>query len=195
MSYPNGRIIDEVLHLAKGKINPQRRAIYKEIARKIVNADRLARKHGASQNTIGEIERALVAAFLDGSQQCGPSVQNEEITELSWIQIPPRSRDTLSSLTFSFSTMLRGTEGLPSQIERFEEAGKLRWREVDLNGERADHSVADGSAKPLIGLGLIEPSTSEPSVFHLTDRAIRICRDYWKRSDRNDPTLPKISLR
>lgn len=181
--------------MAKSKIDPQRRATYKETARKIVNSDRFARKNGVSQNTIGEIERALVAAFLDGSNHRELPVEKDNPTELTWIQIPPRSRDTLSSLTFSFSTMMRSAEGKPSQIERFEEAGKWRWRRVDVNGERDEHSVADGSARPLIGLGLIEPSPSGQSVFRLTEQAIRMCRDYWERYDRNDPTLPKISLR
>lgn len=177
------------------KINPERRAIYKEMAREIVNADRLARKHGASQNTIGEIERALVAAFLSGVQQCDTPDEKGGIAELTWIRIPPRCRNTLWSLTFWFSETSGSPERVPSRIERFEMAGKWRWREVDTDGDRAEHSVADGSVRPLINLGLIELSASEQDVFQLTEQATRICRDYWERYDKNDPTLPKLSLR
>ena len=48
----------------KGKIDPQRRATFKEIAREIIREDRAAKKYGYSQNTIGAIERALKDAFL-----------------------------------------------------------------------------------------------------------------------------------
>lgn len=107
--------------MKRAKIDPERRASYKETARKIVGADRSARRHGASQDTIGTIERALVAAFLDGCEQATiPAVETEELT---WIQIPPRSRETLSSMTFWFSTRIGCGEERVDRIEVFERNG------------------------------------------------------------------------
>lgn len=179
--------------MKRAKINPERRASYKETARMIVGADRSARRYGASQNTIGEIERALVAAFLDGCKQAAaPATETEELT---WIQIPSRSRNTLSSMTFWFSTRIGRGEGRVDRIEVFERNGKSRWSIIDANGERQDHSVADGSVRHLIRLGLIEPSPDDANIYELTEQGLQLCRDYWARSDVNDPTLPKISLR
>ena len=132
----------------RGKVNPERRALYKEAARRIVGADRAARKHGASQNTIGEIERALVAAFLDGCEHGRHPDTGAEATELTWVQVPPRSRDTLLNLTFWFSRRLSQPRREPSQIERFEQGDKRRWRMIDAKGSLAEHSVADGSGVP-----------------------------------------------
>lgn len=179
--------------MKRPKINPERRAIYMENARRIVNDDRTARRSGNSQNTIGAIERALVAAFLEGREQCtSPELETEELT---WLQIPPRSRDTLSSMTFWFSSRMCTAQNRAERIEAFIKNGKRRWRTVDADGRYADRSVADGSVQPLIRLALLEPSSENPSIYSLTQQGLRLCRDYWERSDRDDPTLPKISLR
>jgi hypothetical protein len=49
--------------MAGKRIDPRLRAAFKEQAREIIGRDRTARKHGWSQNTIGEIERVLSIAF------------------------------------------------------------------------------------------------------------------------------------
>lgn len=181
--------------MTQRKIGSERRAQFKEIARRIVGADRFARRLGLSQNTIGEIERALIAAFWEGAkEQASPSTKAGP-DGLTWIQIPPRSRETLINMTFQFSSRFGIVTDEVSQIERFEQGGKLRWRTVDLSGRRSEWSVANGSVRPLVELGLLRPSKSEPEVFELSEDAILLCKGYWARSDSNDPTLPKISLR
>ena len=52
-----------------------------------------------------------------------------------------------------------------------------------------------GPVSPLVRLGLLEASEPGSDVFRLTEEGIRLCRDYWERDDRDDPTLPHISLR
>lgn len=44
------------------------RALFREAAREIVARDREARKGGRTQNTIGEIERAMVKAYVCGQE-------------------------------------------------------------------------------------------------------------------------------
>lgn len=179
--------------MGRSKISSEKRASYKEIARNIVNADRAARRHGTSQNTIGSIERALVAAFLDG-QEHGTN-KEAETEELTWIGVPPRSRDTLCSMTFWFSAKVGSGENRADRIEVFSENGKQRWSIVDADGKRHERSVADGSVRPLIRLGLIDQMPDNPNLYGLTTKGRQLCRDYWERSDRDDPSLPKISLR
>ncbi len=179
--------------MGRTKINAERRASYKEIARGIVSDDRAARRYGASQNTIGEIERALVAAFLDGFKQATAS--EVETDDLTWVQIPPRSRETLASMTSRFSAKFGHGENRADRIETFEQDGKKRWRTIATDGQHPDHSVADGSVRPLIRLGLLEQLPDTPGTYGLTELGLQLGREYWRRSDQGDPTLPKISLR
>ncbi|MCA3438282.1 MAG: hypothetical protein INF48_13300 [Rhodobacter sp.] len=150
--------------MVKGKVHPEQRAIYRETARRIVSADRAARKHGLSQNTIGEIERALVAAWQDGCRQAGMIEKDELATSPTWLQVPARSRATLESLTFWFSKRHGATEDRADRIECFAEGGKARWRRIDDNGQRDAHSVADGSVRPLVRLGLLASSPETPDI-------------------------------
>ncbi len=179
--------------MGRGKISSEKRASYKEIARNIVNADRAARRHGTSQNTIGSIERALVAAFLDGRKH--DAEREAETEELTWIQVPPRSRETLCNMTFWFSTKVGNGENRADRIECFSENGTQRWSIVDADGKRRERSVADGSVRPLIRLGLIDQMPDNSDLYGLTTKGRQLCQDYWKRSDQDDPSLPKISLR
>lgn len=181
--------------MGQTKINPEQRAIYKEIARQIVSNDRAANKRGVSQNTIGEIQRALASAYVAGCKQGQKPVQQPTSRALTWLQIPSRSRDTLSSLTHCFSARFSRPEYTPAQIMRFNREGKWRWSHIDINGELEEHSVADGSVQPLVRLKLLAPLKTKQDVHELTEEGVRICKDYWERSDRDDPTLPKASLR
>ncbi|MFP7675661.1 hypothetical protein ACG74X_20190 [Marivita sp. S0852] len=182
--------------MAKRKsIDPQRRAEFREIAREIIREDRAAKKYGYSQNTIGAIERALKSAFLDGRAIGSGEIPDSINSNLTWEQLPPRARDTLSSMSFGFSARLNEKTYPPSAIRRFLTDGKYRWRTEALDGSLHDHSVADGSVRPLVKLGLIAEDPSADNRFELTTPGIEHCEDYWRRSDFDDPTLPKISLR
>ncbi|WP_417281040.1 hypothetical protein [Celeribacter sp.] len=176
-------------------IDPQRRAEFKELAREIISKDRAAKKYGASQNTIGEIERALKQAFLDGVT-AGAGIAPEPIKSgLIWEQVPPRPRETLASLSFGFSRRLGTTTIPPRAIHRFLKDGKYRWSFETGEGVPGDRSIADGSARPLIDLGLLAEDPNCANRFELTSAGVELCQDYWRRSDADDPTLPKISLR
>lgn len=179
--------------MRRTKISAERRSSYKEAARKIIGEDRAARRHGVSQNTIGAIERALVAAFLEGRAQ-GASVE-VEADKLTWNQILPRSRETLSDMTFWFNTRTGHGEDRADRIETFQKDGKQRWSVVNADGKRTERATADGSVRPLVCLGLIESVPDDPNVYGLTEHGLRLCRDYWSRSDRDNPSLPKLSLR
>lgn len=179
--------------MAKPKVNAARRAAFREIARNIISDDRAARKLGISQNTIGAIERALLKAFQEGYVAANTPEPDEP--PLTWEQLPSRSRDTLYSMTLSFSNFMRKATYVPDQIECFDDQGKRRWRLSSDRNARDSRSIADGSVAPLIKLELIEPVDPNSNLYRLTVKGDAICRDYWARSDQNDPSLPKMSLR
>lgn len=179
------------------RLAPKMRSIFREVARDIIGRDRDARKYGRSQNTIGEIERALVNAYLMGQGSAANDTKPQEGPDdsfIDWIEVPPRSRDTLSSMTASFSERFGALQDSALQIERFSADGRVRWATV-RNGIRNSHSVADGGVVPLIRLGLIAPVEGHQGLYALTDMGLATCRDYWRRSDSWDPSLPRISLR
>lgn len=183
---------------------PRTRALFREVARDIIGRDRDARRSGRTQNTIGEIERAMVKAYRLGQDalQDGSKVIESE-GSLDWLEIPSRARDTLEWMTSCFSRRLSahlaGTSSgdrprQPDEIESFEEKGRKRWVFLH-NGRRSTRSIADGSVAPLIRLGLLAPSPDHPARHALTERGLAMGENYWQRSDANDPTLPRISLR
>jgi hypothetical protein len=183
------------------KPSPHVRAQFREIARDIIAEDRHARRNGLSQNTIGAIERAMVKAFVFG-QEALLDDRNTTLTPatIDWLDVPPRSRDTLAYMTFAFSqrfvAALRGStdEAGADELEVFEVSGRKRWAVVRRN-VRSERSVADGSVAPLLKLGLIRPSLHSMDRYELTEIGVRVCRDYWRRSDADDPTLPRQSVR
>lgn len=183
--------------MARQQVDSRVRAQFKEIARRIIADDRAAKRNGNSQNTIGSIERALVDAYLLGreSDATNAPCQEQKTESIDWIEIPPRSRDTLSSMTFRFSRRYGEPDFRPSRIERGFDEGRLRWTIISVEGLRRERTIADGSVAPLIRSGLLGPSDADPELFELTDLGVAACREYWRRSDRDDPTLPKISLR
>jgi hypothetical protein len=174
------------------------RAQFKETARRIIGDDRAAKRHGSSQNTIGSIERALVDAYVLGRESDArdePLIKQEAPGLIDWIEIPPRSRETLSSMTFRFSSRYGEPDFRPSRFERSFDEGRWRWTIVSGEGLRRERTIADGSVAPLIRSGLLRPSSADPDLFELTDLGVVTCREFWRRSDRDDPTLPRISLR
>lgn len=179
------------------KLDLRTRSLFREMARDIVAKDRDARRHGHSQNTIGEIERALVKAHALGrtsqTNDVLPSGDNSKAI-VDWITIPPRARETLMSMTTCFSERWEISPSQPYEIERFTENGRIRWAIVGYGG-RQDHSVANGSAAPLARMNLIAAVDEFETRYALTAIGIATCRDYWRRSDAADPTLPRESMR
>lgn len=182
--------------------SPRVRAIFRETAREIVGRDRDARRAKRTQNTIGEIERAMVNAFLLGQDlllehDAGRSPSSTLV--LDWLEIPPRARNTLSSMTAEFCTLFSGRRPRselpkPSEIEPVFEEGRKRWILVSGNS-RSDRSIADGSVAPLIRLGLLSPCLDNTERYQLTEQGLIAGKDYWRRVSEDDPSLPRESLR
>ena len=179
------------------RLDLRTRSLFREIARNIVARDRFARRHCLSQNSIGEIESALVKAHALGrtSQADGVSTRESDLKAgVDWISVPPRSRETLESMTACFSERLGTPDSQPHELECFTENGQIRWALV-RHSIREHHSVANGSAAPLARMHLIAPVDALGARYALTAVGVAVCRDYWRRSDANDPTLPRLSMR
>ena len=177
------------------KIDPQRRAVFKETARKIVGEDRDARKYRYSQNTIGAIERAMVAAFLEGKAVGLGELPDDLGDQLTWEQLSPRCRDTLSSMSISSSSFVGQTNAPSDQIQYIGDGNRRRWRIVRADGRQSEGTSANGSVQPLVDRGLLVPTPDDESIFQLTAEAEALCREHWRRMDEGDPTLPRMSLR
>ena len=169
----------------------QLRAEFKETARSIISDDRVARRRGRSQNTIGAIETALVRAYEIGRKSATQSKEDLPTTTdlITWIEVPPRARNTLINMSHCFDVRFGRPDKGPSKIERFDVGGRSRWRIIDELAV-SDHSVADGSVRPLIKLGLLAPSLTEPNVYELTLQGVALCKEYWKRRAEGDSSLP-----
>lgn len=179
------------------KLDPGLRAQFREVAREIITRDRQARALGGSQNTIGEIERALVRAYLAGrSHQHAPVHEKTEAGCVDWVRLPPRARNVLSSLLPIYGSLGEATES--ARLRRLAKDGRARWQYIDgrtgtpLYGE---HTIADGGVAPLLRFGLLAAVEEDGSTLGLTERGVETVREYNRRSAANDPTLPKISLR
>lgn len=178
------------------------RALFREVARDIVGRDRDARKAARTQNTIGEIERALVKAYGWGQEALldeGKALKSGPGDAIDWMEIPPRAREMLTRMTFVFSERWLGSDreasrAEPDEVEMVVEGDRKRWAIVrgDL---RRDRSVGNGSVAPLIRLGLLSPDQDNPERYRLTESGVAAAKDFWRRSDANDPTLPRESLR
>ena len=181
------------------RLDPRLRAHFKEIARNIVARDRQARKFGVSQNTIGEITTAIAQAYSMGQKGLGyadmPGTPHSSRI-VDWTTIPPRGRETLMSMSFSMSELVPLPDGWLWNIERLSDEPRPRWR-LTKDGEKRqnERTIAHGGVSPLIQMELLEALDHGARVFQLTDLGKSTCQDYWRRSDANDPTLPKISLR
>jgi hypothetical protein len=181
--------------------NPPARvkAEFREMARDIIAKDRMARKLGRSQDTISEIARAIAKGYALGQEaMLAGDAKREEALE--WIDVPPRARDVLSAMTFRMSRIYRGPDepGDPDtgadQIEVFEALKGKRWALVHDN-VRSQHSFADSSVSALRRLDLLGPVTGVPGRYELTEAGMRICGDYWVRSDAGDQSLPRHGMR
>ena len=183
------------------KVHPRIRARFKERARQIISSHNDAKKYGRSQNTIGEIERSMVEAYEMGVK--GISETIEPATDLmgneivDWHEIPPRSREVLQNITYAFSQRLgMRDDRTPKMLELNDDGPRPRWLTRTPEGKiLSERGYAYGPVMTLVKLGLLAEMGTEPRVLSLTELGERTCRDYWIRSDRNDPDLPLMSVR
>lgn len=180
------------------------RALFREVARDIVAKDREARKRGITQNTIGEIERAMVKAYVYGQEALLDDRMSLRSSDapFDWLEIPPRARGTLSFMTICFSQRWSASPGeaaaaqdrSPDEIETFSEDDRKRWA-IIRGDKRSNRSVGDGSVAPLIRLGLLAARSDHGNRYVLTSAGIAAGKEYWRRSDAGDPTLPREGMR
>jgi hypothetical protein len=169
------------------------RAEFKEMARNIVLRDRQARKLGRSQNTIGEIERAMAWAFRFGQElgeQPIPAMSPE--AAIDWELIPPRGRQVLDDMTWSPPGF---DVEKPLGLRRVEVDGRERWARVYRNGVIDNRPIHVSGVNPLRKLGLLAPSSEDSELMVLSARGKATCEAYLARSAVRDPNLPPLSLR
>lgn len=178
------------------KIDKRIRTHFKEWARQIIARDREARKYGRSQNTIGEIERALVEAFLLGREIDDAALAVAQANDgfIDWIEIPPRARGTLFSISIKLSgSAKRQSSSQAIYLERILIDGRYRW--CADGDDKHDRTFSDGGVIPLVKLGLLERLDKPETRFGLTERGYATCREFWRRWKENDPTLPIMNAR
>jgi hypothetical protein len=181
------------------KIGSGIRAEYKELARRIIANDRSARKYGLSQNTIGEIERALVAAYRRGHSAKGEGVatpvpQSKKIF-VEWIDLPPRCRETLWSISHTLSRTPAVDNDEQILLEQTRVYGRLRWRQSGSPYASDTRTFSEGGVIPLVRLGLLNIIGDKEAKLVLSPNGIATCIEYWRRWRARDPTLPIQSLR
>lgn len=184
--------IGEAPEVRNKRIEPRLRAEFREAARDIVNRDRSARKYGMSQNTIGEIERAMVRAFQLGEELGGATYASPRPAHhgIDWEEVRPRGREVLMDLTFRSG----GFDVVdPIGLRCVEMNGRERWATVYADGRQSDRTVAAGSVNPLVKAGLLEKC--DDGLLALTPKGRATCEAYWRRRAVEDPSLPKESLR
>ena len=177
------------------KIDAGLRAAFKEHARRIIAQDRAARKYGRSQNTIGEIERALVQAFTlgrdGGTITANTSPTSDAGDVVDWAMIPPRARDSLLHLSI-WLCRGRGTPEPQIVAERVIVDGRERWRDIEDRGQPNPHTSSASSVNAFVGMGLLEFQGEDHGLLAITDKGLATAQEYWRRSDARDPTLPLI---
>ena len=153
--------------MAGTKIDPRVRAEFKEIARNIVLRDRQAKKLGRAQNTIGDIERAMVTAFRFGQEvgdQPIPSIEPDADAALAWEVVPPRGRQTLDGMCWRPAGS--DTE-MPIGLRRVEVDGRERWARVYRSGIVDSYPIHPHGVNPLCKLGVLEASESDADLLIL----------------------------
>lgn len=180
------------------RLDPKLRAHFKEIARLIVSRDRSARKHGVPQNTIGEIATAIALAYEMGRNGQGyadmPGATHAGGI-VDWATIPPQARRTLEDMSWGLSKRTKYGDGRVYDIERLSDDPRPRWGLTRDGMTDRERTKAHGGVAALIRMELLEPSPESETVFRLTELGTATCREYWRRSDGDDPTLPISSPR
>jgi hypothetical protein len=159
----------------------QRKALFREMARDIVRADRLKRKYEQSVDTAGAIARALEETFRLGlrnsDHELGSPLAQRQERPSEWLEVPPLPRKALWSICIiSLGTETPPRAEVPLTISR---TGN-RW----IDGDGGD-VVSDRGIRPLVRLGLLEPI--DESGRHL--RITALARDIWYRAVAKDRWL------
>jgi len=178
------------IHMAKAS----RKGKFKELARRIVSDDRFATQNGLAQNTIGAIERALMAAFKDGI-----AARHEEADEgvpehgsedaVAWEDVCPTGRRVLHRLTIFYSSEYREATFVPSELLKVEDTSRMRWS-VWTEAGKSTHTVSDKGVRPLVRNGFLEVHPESSERLRLTKKGDAAARAYWSRRDARDGTLP-----
>lgn len=176
------------------RIHPRLRAHFREEARRIVAQDRLARKNGISQNTIGLIAIAMVKAYRMGAKGLGDPAQQPLSNKLIWEDLAPRSRELLDWISHGLSAQFTPGQQDVLDLECDIVGSKPRWFYV-YEGKRSSKSWANRSVTPLLKHGLIEAIEGVPGRYRITEAGRELCLEYWRRSDAGDDTLPLLSVR
>ena len=174
------------------RINARLRAEFREAAREIINRDRAARKFGLSQNTIGEIERAMVRAFQLGRElgTAPDAPPRPAHLGIDWEEVRPRGREVLIDMTHRSDAFEVVN---PIGLRCVDIVGCKRWAQVWADNKQSDRTVAAGSVNPLIQDGLLE--LRDDTLLVLTAKGRATCEAYWRRRAVEDSTLPKEGLR
>lgn len=176
------------------KVSAKKRAALREIAREIILRDREARKFGRSQNSIGEIERALVRAYLDGRQHVEPDEwpTTADAPFLDWVEIPPRGRAALWTMSVSISGLGHDSTGFSVELKKRGHPRPRWYREGEVD---AAAGFSSGAIMPLLRLGIFEHATDDHSAASMTSLGVSTCLQFWRRWNSGDRTLPVMSMR
>lgn len=187
--------------MAKGR-SSRRKLVFNEIARQIIARDRLARKYGRSQNTIGEIARMLEWAYLAGGD--GETFENpnalpaqEGAAVVDWIEIPPRPREVfweLCSLRIGDDPAQHSGSDL-KLFAKLDEGGKLKWGVQTHDQCSSDFGWSESTITPLLKLGLLEPDECASNSLRITKKGLNTWVAYKQREEAGDPTLPMLNIR
>ena len=71
----------------------------------------------------------------------------------------------------------------------------IRWVEETKADREDPRSFSAGGINPLIKLALLASVDGNEDVVQLTEKGVLTCKEYWRRSDERDPTLPEMSVR
>lgn len=185
-------------------MDKQIKAMFREEARRLVSRDRSARKYSHQNNMSGEITSALVTAYKLGLEHGqNPDAKVVDLpsndASIAWEMVPPTSRNVLSYMTFSYSRRGREPTFVADELQKYtdEQTGRQRWALVTQAGKPCvtGHTFASKGIGPLLRMELVAPKNHCEERLTLTPIGDATCRLYWARSDRDDPTLPIISMR
>jgi hypothetical protein len=169
------------------------KAEFREQARRIIDSDRSARKAGRSQNTIGEIARALERAYRAGLAGSGASLSAAH-QEVEWVMLPPRARQALEYLGGSPLAETTQTALAEITLARLESGPELgRWQ-AQFGNHVGSWTLSQGAMAPLIKLGVIGPSLTEAGRLGLTLLGLKIMENYLRRAREGDASLPLSSV-
>ena len=180
------------------KLQATLRNKFRETAREIVAQDRLTKKFGHSQNTVGAIARALEFAYELGAKGLLVNAdRNDQFCSFeTWENIPPTARNVL----FYFSTWFGKRDFEVSSAERtlvkvVSNTKTQSWcRRSDLNCKNR-RTFAQKGIGPLIKLGLLENAPQIESNLVLTDKGLATIREFRRRYEARDPMLPLLNVR